>query len=1197
MGLSSAGASPEPDAAAATAALQERLERFADHGDYAAVLDPEALRLACTVLAAACAPGRVAADVAAGVYQVAWLRWFRNDALTTGPEPDRDKAAGEEEMAARLFTLLYRLQPDLVPPSQLPLVTLLAEAGLSRTPAARYATLGDALQELGRTTANPGALRQSTDVYRRALEPGGELDDRPSALFNLSQALRGWFEASRDPSALEEAIAAVRAAEREFRPDDARRTLALQNLAGLLEKRFEDTADEASLEESLQVWRRAVAESEPADPEYPARLSGLSIALRMRYEQAGDRGDLEESVTAAQQAVAAATALGVPAASMMSMLAAALGARYRAGGHPEDLDEAISLDRAATEHAEPGTRERVSYLHNLSTTLSLRYKRGGRAQDLEDSIAAERAALAESAGDHQDPYLAGLAVGLLDRYHRTGRLADLNEAVQAARAVTGPPGVHQAERLSNLSLVLRVLFEHTGDLADIDAAVEAGRAAVAATGSRQKRGAHLTNLSSSLQLRFKRTLDRGDLDAATEASRDAVASCPPGHPDRPGAASVLGLALKMQAEVDGWSGRQEGQSGILDETVTIAREAVAATAADDTGKPGRLANLSEALSVRFAWNRRVADADEALETAQAALQPLPRDHPARADGLAALGRAWHNQSQALDSHAPDLGMLARAFAAWREGSDLPTAPASTRLTCAVRWAQAARDEGLASQAEAAHAAIASLLPLLAWRGLDRATQEYQLGVWGSLATDAAAWAITAEHPEHAIELLEAGRTILWSQLLQTRDETDDLRAAHPDLAERLDQARARLDGRGPAEPGVDAASADLAASGRMRAATDWDDVLAEVRTRPGFESFLSVPSFSHLSAAAANGPVVVINVSQYRCDALVVTPGGIRVIPLPELTLADAERHAAALRTAGSPAGESRAAVQAAIDATLPWLWQAVTAPVLHELGLLQIPERAPLPRVWWCPTGPLTHLPVHAAAPAPAGPGALDCVVSSYTPTLGTLLRTTRTPPGRAHDPQRLLMVTVSETAASLGQRLVGAAQEKAVANSFGGERTCYEDQQASTGPVASAMADHDHAHFACHGSIDAAQPTQSGLRLYDGVLTISALSRLQRQPGGLAFLSACDTAAGSTRHPDEAVTMAAAMHMAGYQHVIATLWYILDRISPAVASSVYAALSTPDGRLNLGDAASALQAVARSLRDAGYPAAQWAPYVHSGP
>ena len=503
-----------------------------------------------------------------------------------------------------------------------------------------------------------------------------------------------------------------------------------------------------------------------------------------------------------------------------------------------------------------------------------------------------------------------------------------------------------------------------------------------------------------------------------------------------------------------------------------------------------------------------------------------------------------------------------------------------------------RDAGRASQAEAAHAAIVGLLPLLAWRGLDRATQEYQLGVWGSLATDAAAWAITAGHPEHAIELLEAGRTILWSQLLQTRDETEDLRATHPDLAERLDRARARLDGRGSAEPGINAVSADLAASGRMQAAADWDDVLGEVRTRPGFESFLSVPSFSHLSAAAANGPVVVINVSRYRCDALVVTPGSVRVIPLAKLTLADAERHTVALRKAGSPDGDSRAA----IDAILSWLWQAVTAPVLHELGLLQIP-RPPLPRVWWCPTGPLAHLPVHAAAPTSASPGALNCVVSSYTPTLGTLLRSMRKPPSRAHDPQRLLMVTVPETAARLGQALPGATQETTAANSFGGERTYFGGPQASIRLVASAMPDHDHAHFACHGTIDAAQPAQSGLRLYDSILTISALSRLQRKLGGLAFLSACDTAAGSTRHPDEAVTMAAAMHMAGYQHVIATLWYILDSIGPAVASNVYAALSTPDGGLNLGDAASTLQAVARGLRDAGYPAAQWAPYVHSGP
>ncbi|MGH3159140.1 MAG: CHAT domain-containing protein [Streptosporangiaceae bacterium] len=450
-------------------------------------------------------------------------------------------------------------------------------------------------------------------------------------------------------------------------------------------------------------------------------------------------------------------------------------------------------------------------------------------------------------------------------------------------------------------------------------------------------------------------------------------------------------------------------------------------------------------------------------------------------------------------------------------------------------------------------------------------------------------------------VLESGG-LLWSQLLQTRGEIDDLRAADPHLAERLAGIRASLDGQGALELTDGRPSLELPASQRLQAAVEWDDLLAEIRARPGFESFLDVPSFGRLSAVAVGGPVVVINVSQYRCDALAVTPKRVRVIRLPELTLADAERHASALRQAQSQADDDSAdAMQKAIDAALPWLWHAITAPVLRELSLLRTHDRralSPLPRIWWCPTGPLTHLPLHAAAPGPVSRGTIDHVVSSYTPTLRTLLRAAPATPRRDARQQRLLLVTIPETPALPGHRLPGTVSEaKAIRCSFHGKLTTCNGPDASTALVAGAMAGHDHAHFACHGIIDPQQPDQSGLRLYDGVLTIGALSRLRRQSPGLAFLSACDTAAGSSRHPDEVITMAAAMHMAGFEHVIATMWYIADSSSRHVARRVYGTLSTPVGRLNLDDTAGALHAAARDLRGAGFPAVQWAPYVHSGP
>ena len=182
-----------------------------------------------------------------------------------------------------------------------------------------------------------------------------------------------------------------------------------------------------------------------------------------------------------------------------------------------------------------------------------------------------------------------------------------------------------------------------------------------------------------------------------------------------------------------------------------------------------------------------------------------------------------------------------------------------------------------------------------------------------------------------------------------------------------------------------------------------------IRALPGYETFLSAPSSAELGAAAAAGPVVIVNVSEQRCDALVVSPRGVQVIPLPALTQADADRYADAFLQA-----VSRIQTEA-IDTVLAWLWSAVAEPVLLALELIPPPGSPArgswrLPRIWWCPTGALTHLPIHAAAPGAAAPGAMDHVVSSYIPTLRTL-RDVRQVSGHADSaPDRLLLVTMPE-------------------------------------------------------------------------------------------------------------------------------------------------------------------------------------------
>ena len=99
------------------------------------------------------------------------------------------------------------------------------------------------------------------------------------------------------------------------------------------------------------------------------------------------------------------------------------------------------------------------------------------------------------------------------------------------------------------------------------------------------------------------------------------------------------------------------------------------------------------------------------------------------------------------------------------------------------------------------------------------------------------------------------------------------------------------------------------------------------------------------------------------------------------------------------------------------------------------------------------------------------------------------------------------------------------------------------------------------------------------------------------LAYVSACLTALGGVPLLDEAINLAAALQLAGYRHVIATLWLVKDHIAPTVAEAVYRQL-TDSGEPDADRAAYALHNAVATLRVA-HPTDPtiWTPYLHVGP
>jgi CHAT domain-containing protein len=98
---------------------------------------------------------------------------------------------------------------------------------------------------------------------------------------------------------------------------------------------------------------------------------------------------------------------------------------------------------------------------------------------------------------------------------------------------------------------------------------------------------------------------------------------------------------------------------------------------------------------------------------------------------------------------------------------------------------------------------------------------------------------------------------------------------------------------------------------------------------------------------------------------------------------------------------------------------------------------------------------------------------------------------------------------------------------------------KDATVDRVTSSIPSAHVVHLACHGTQDPAAPLESGFHLSDGTLTVSKLMSLDLKHAWFAYLSACETAKGDAKQPDQGVHLAAAMLFAGFKSVVATMWY----------------------------------------------------------
>ncbi|PVF92654.1 hypothetical protein CPB86DRAFT_819449 [Serendipita vermifera] len=972
--------------------------------------------------------------------------------------------------------------------------------------------------------------------------------------------------------------------------------------ARIARRDFEQYGRLERLEQAISQYRTAIEYILEDDPKAPAILNNLAISLLQRFGQLGHLDDIDEAIERLQRAILLTPEEDFHKAGLLTNLGSAFIRRFERLGNHDDLKNAIEQQEAAVHMTPDGILDMSSRLNNLGMCLKIRFEQLGGLDDIESAIIHLQQAvdLALDIDPNKPDFIMNLGTFFFARFLLSGNIADIDGAIaqeQLAVNLTSNKHPSKPSRLSNLGSSLQVRFERLKNLDDLDNAIKIQQQAASLTpDTHPTKPALLNNLGTTLGIRFQRLRDSNDIDNAILQHQKAVDLMPTDHLDKPTWLTNLGTSLNVRFN-------HFGNIDDINHAALQLRIAADLTPDSHPEKSTRLGNFGASLRDRFRQLGNVTDLDEAIKNEKQALDLTPMTHADRARRLYNLALSFLDRFNRLH----DQGDAEAAISHFSAAAMSPEGPPTVRFDATDAWIKLASTINHDSLLTAYECAL-ELMPLVAWLGLPIADRHQHLVRMGGIAREAASAAISANQYDKALEWLEQGRSIVWTQILHLRTPVDQLREVNPDLANRLSQVSRLLDHGTQQNRFSDREDLSVEEEGRQyRALTaEWEDIIKQVRALPDFEDFLRPLSSSRLKHAAHNGPVVMFNISETRCDALALLPGHVVHIPLPNITPERITELREDLKnqlySSGIRMRHTRAAKRVTEDAdkdacrrVLAELWTNLAKPVLDSLALEPHPNV--FPRIWWCTTGPLAFLPIHAAGIY--GPDSNDSqlsnyVISSYIPTVSTLLDPVKP---AAISPFNLLSVIQSSAPGASAIPSTKKELEYIRQHLTTRGHVVLEGPAGTKKRVMDEMKNCNWLHLACHGTQKSDEPTKSALLLDDGHLTLEEIIKLDLPHAEFAFLSACQTTTGDESLSEEAVHIAGGMLLAGYRSVVATMWSIQDDLAPTVTDEFYRHIMSEGASPDPRKAAEALHMSMEKLRQQpGVQLTDWIPFVHLG-
>lgn len=730
-----------------------------------------------------------------------------------------------------------------------------------------------------------------------------------------------------------------------------------------------------------------------------------------------------------------------------------------------------------------------------------------------------------------------------------------------------------------------------------------------------ERASEFQNLGIAYMQRF--SLAKGktqDLERSVQMIREALNHYPPEDVSISDCYRLLGDSLQQLSKI--------ASTNSEDEVLEVSKCYEEAVNRCPEGHPHRAyCLLAQGRFYANQFNRHdfknIDALNKAITLTENALSLIPANTPDRGPALLLLGCTLPMRAMiSTDLREED---VVNGLSYYKEAAALSNGYPLIRIKAArfaIRLLKGAEDW---KEMKALGEKAMELVPLVCGRYQRLHDQQRALRHISGLAADVCSILLKIGLPEEALSAVEFGKGIVSGYIIDSRDELEALRTASSDLAREYESLRGLLC-LSPDEPEPSIPESRMRE--RRTAARDMVECLQKIRKIEGYEDFLRGLPLNRMRECAEEGPIVVVNITDIGSNAIMISTSQVRAITLPDIELGNIPDFISDnIRSFGSYQEKSPRDGKLILpelwrksstnqEDPLEWLWRTCVKVVLDELKAAgMISDNGRLPRVWWIGSGVASSFPFHAAGPSlQHGEDALSRMIPSYVPSIKALLHSRRRSQNYQPSTPKQTVTVVTMATTPNHTKLPGVSNESDAINKECTDiYNCRVLKQPDVDLVLKSIIDSEIVHFACHGVSDARIPIQSHLILQkngeQGIvidkLSVSKILGLKESRfAWISYLSACSTAdTRGSELADEGLHISSALQLAGFAHVIGSLWVVDDTVSVLVAGLFYKNLILKR-KLGLGNraVAEALREAVLNVRKVHSTPWKWAAYIHSG-